>query len=43
MTNYCTACHRSVARGDRVERDGEVYHRQCAPDDVLDHRTLDEF
>ncbi|MFB6196401.1 MAG: hypothetical protein ABEI80_09525, partial [Haloplanus sp.] len=29
---YCAACNRSVAREDRVERGGEVYHRQCAPD-----------
>jgi len=39
--SYCGACHRSVAREDRVERAGEVYHRGCAPDDVVNHRTLD--
>jgi hypothetical protein len=33
MTSYCAACHRSIGREDRVGRDGEVYHRQCAPDD----------
>ena len=31
---YCAACHRSVTRADRVEHSGEVYHRQCAPDDI---------
>jgi len=40
---YCSECHRAVAREDRVERDGAVYHRQCAPDDVVDHETLDRF
>jgi hypothetical protein len=42
-SEYCAQCHRSVAREDRVERGGEVYHRQCAPDDVVDHRTLDDL
>ena len=37
---YCAACHRSVGREDRVDRDGETYHRQCAPDDVP---TIVEF
>lgn len=37
---YCAACHRAVARADRVEREGEVYHRQCAPDDYPDVVTV---
>jgi len=41
--SYCGACNRSVAREDRVEVNGEVYHRQCAPDDVVAHQQLDEF
>lgn len=41
--SYCAECHRSVAREDHVERAGEVYHRQCAPDDVVEHRTFDEL
>jgi len=41
--SYCGACNRSVAREDRVEVNGEVYHRQCAPDDVVAHQQLNEF
>jgi len=41
--SYCAACHRSVARADRVERDGEVYHRQCAPDDVATNEQLQRY
>jgi hypothetical protein len=41
--SYCSECHRAVAHEDRVERDGAVYHSQCAPDDVVDHETLDRF
>jgi len=40
---YCAACHRSVARADRVERDGEGYHRQCAPDGVVTNEQLQAF
>lgn len=33
--SYCAACNGSVAREDRVEVDGEVYHRSCAPDEAV--------
>jgi hypothetical protein len=39
MNSWCAECNRSVAREDRVEVDGEVYHRQCAPD----HNPVVEF
>jgi hypothetical protein len=32
--SYCNNCNRAVAREDRVEVDGAVYHRSCAPDEV---------
>jgi hypothetical protein len=42
MTEYCTECHRVIAREDRVERDGEAYHRQYAPDDAARNHSLDD-
>jgi hypothetical protein len=41
--SYCENCNRAVAREDRVEVDGAVYHRSCAPDDAVDHRRLGAF
>ncbi|WP_251342405.1 hypothetical protein [Haloplanus halophilus] len=41
--SYCAECHRAVAREDRVEVGGEVYHRQCAPDEAVANRQVDEF
>jgi hypothetical protein len=39
---HCGACYRTVAREDRVEHAGEVYHRQCAPDDYAVPREPSE-
>ena len=41
--SYCAECHRAVAREDRVEVGGEVYHRQCAPDEAVANRQVGEF
>jgi hypothetical protein len=42
-SSYCRACHRAVAREDRVEVGGDVYHRQCAPDEAVANRQVGEF
>lgn len=31
---FCASCTARVAREDRVTLDGQISHRQCAPDDV---------
>jgi len=41
--SYCGACHRAVAREDRLEVGGEVYHRSCAPDEAIENQQFDEF